>query len=620
MFSHVEQALGHLTSALDAVDAASSDQLRRTLALSKQLRSRVELLETKAAALVARREDHGDGGAGLLSEHSGLSRSDAARNVRTGAELASIPDADEGVAAGQISLANAARLARAARKTSPGAVQHDPGLIGLAKTLPADEFAHAARRWEAQHQDAADLAAQHRRNRRNRHVRFWNGEDGSVQMRGSFDSETGARIQQRLRRQAEQHRQADRRRAQHPNRAAGGDNHNNDNDNDNGNGNDSNGSGGGGATGPATEQRTTDQRMADALDTLLAAGTAAQSTGTTAQSTGTTAQSAGTTAQQGVRTPPAQTARLAAGQAPPPGTPQGVRTPPAQTGPADQRPDTNLPPQPDLLRPPDTDSPRPGRHGHAEGTDQSEPTLLAVPAPTVGRKAAAEIIVRADLAALADQPGGFAEICGVGPIPPGALARLACNSDVWVEIFGDTLTPLYETVARRAPTAAQRRALIARDGACIGCGALPLECEAHHVIPWKSGGKTHVDNLVLVCWSCHDRIHDHNWHVVLRDGRYRLMPPDPAQPPNLARSRKPKHRTPHQPAPADTSQLLPLSPAAPPAVTTATPHRPPVPTAATPHRPPVPTAATPHRPPVPTAATPHKSRTATTPHETQPAA
>ena len=57
---------------------------------------------------------------------------------------------------------------------------------------------------------ADDLAAQHRRNRRNRSVRFWNGEDGSVQMRGSFDAEMGARIQQRLRRQAEQIRQADR--------------------------------------------------------------------------------------------------------------------------------------------------------------------------------------------------------------------------------------------------------------------------------------------------------------------------------------------------------------------------------------------------------------------------
>ena len=573
MFSHVEQALVHLSAALDGIEAAPSDQLRRTLALSKQLRSRVELLETKAAAAVARREHHGDGGAGLLREHSGLSRSDAARNVRTGAELAAIPDADAAVAQGQISLANAATLARAARTTSPGAVQGDRELIGLAKALPADEFAHAARRWEAQHQDAADLAALHRGNRRNRHVRFWNGDDGSVQMRGSFDAETGARIQQRLRRQAERLRQADRRhQAQHPNRP---DPHNHSDS---------------GAAGPTTDQRTTDQRttdqrttdqrttdqrttdqrMADALDTLLAAA--------------------------------------------------------APTQPASQQPHTNHPPQPGPLTPPDThptapdcDEPasqqpqadplapagpettRPGRNGEADGTGRLGPVPPAAapppiaPPPTappstappsiappstappsiapplgappplapVGRKAAAEIIVRADLAALTDQPGGLAEICGIGPIPPSTLARLACNSDVWVEIFGDTLTPLFETVASRAPTAAQRRALIARDGACIGCGKPPGDCEAHHVIPCNCGGKTRVDNLVLVCWSCHDRIHDHNWHIVVRDSRYRLMPPDPAQPPNPAPSRKPKHPTPPPTPPAATPQLL-LPSAAPP--------------------------------------------------------
>ncbi|WP_420621168.1 DUF222 domain-containing protein [Candidatus Poriferisodalis sp.] len=456
MFSHVEQALEHLTAALDEVAAAPSDQLRRTLGLSKQLRSRVELLETTAAAVVARREDHGDGGAGLLREHSGLSRSDAARNARTGAELAAIPDADVGVAEGQISLANAARLAQAARNTSPDAVQDDGELIGLAKALPADEFAQAARRWEAQNRDAADLAAQHRRNRRNRHVRFWNGDDGSVQMRGSFDAETGARIQQRLRRQAEQLRQADRRRQAQPQAPAKPDAHNR---------NDGDGAGGAAAARTTdqrtTDQRTTDQRMADALDTLLAAGAA-------------------------------------------PAAPAAA------------------------------------------------PTAHIAP-----KAASAEIIVRADLAALAEESRGFAEICGTGPIPPSTLARLACNSDVWVEIFGDKLTPLYETVARRAPTAAQRRALVARDGACIGCGARPGDCEAHHVIPWKCGGKTRVDNLVLVCWSCHVRIHDHNWRVFVRDGRFRLIPPGPADPPNPAPSRKPGHRIPQSTPPAPTPQQPP---------------------------------------------------------------
>ncbi|MCY3894533.1 MAG: DUF222 domain-containing protein [Acidimicrobiaceae bacterium] len=440
MFSHVEQALVHLNTALDGVEAAPSQALRRALGLSKQLRSRVELLEAKAAAVVAQRENHGDGGAALVHQHSGLSRSDAARNVRIDAELTSMPDAHDAVVAGQISLANAARLAHAARKTSPDAVDGDLELIGLAKTLPVDEFAHAAQRWTARHQDAADLAAQQRRNRRNRHVRFWNGDDGSVQMRGSFDAEMGARIQDRLRRQAEELRQADRRRERH--REVG--DH------------------AGATPGSSTESaaRTRDQRMADALDTLLAA-----------------------------------------------------------------------------IRADDVSA------ADATASGQS------------GRKSvAAEIIVRADLEALLGEAGGVAEICGVGPIPPSTLARLACNSDVWIEFFGDEFTPLYETVASRAPTAAQRRALVARDGACIGCGAPPGECEAHHIIPVKCGGKTRVDNLVLVCWSCHDRIHDHNWQVVVRDGRFRLVPPNPAHPPNPAPSRKPRRSPPGRRPPTATSQ------------------------------------------------------------------
>ncbi|WP_419932035.1 HNH endonuclease [Candidatus Poriferisodalis sp.] len=434
MFSQVQQALDCLTAALGGVEAAATGDLRRALGLAKQLRARVELLETKAASVVAQRECHGDGGAGLLNQVGGRSRSEAVRNVRAEAELAELPEARSAVSEGEISLANAAKLAQAARKTSPDAVQGDPDLVHMAKTLPPDEFAQAAQRWTIRHQSAEDLAAQHRRNRRNRSVQFWNGEDGSVQMRGSFDAEMGARIQQRLRQQAEQLRQADRRRqaqSQSPDAATdAGEHHDGDNV---------------ASTKPGNAERTRDQRMADALDTLLATS-----------------------------------AEPASGPRP---------TPPAVTK-------------------------------------------------------AGEIIVRADLAAVVGAPGGIAEICGVGPIPPSTLQRLACNSDVSVEIFGDNLTPLYETVASRAPTAAQRRALIARDGACIGCGEPPGECEAHHITPCQRGGKTRLDNLVLVCWRCHDLIHDHNWQVTIRDGRYRLAPPDPAHPAEPAPQRKPNRQTP----------------------------------------------------------------------------
>ena len=464
MFSQVEQALEHLESALSGVEAASSEELRRALGLSKQLRSRLELLEAKAAAAVSQRERHGDGGAGLLRQHSGLTRSEAARNVRTETELASMPNAQAAVAEGHLSLANAAKLAQTARKTSPDAVQDDPELIRLAKALPSDEFAQAAQRWTIRHQSNADLEAQHRRNRRNRYVRFWNGEDGSVQMRGSFDAEMGARIQGRLRRQAEQFCQADRRREA---RLRSGESFDP-------SGAESARSG----HSPSVvdpDVRTRDQRMADALGSLVGAATSTAS------------------------------------------------MPMAHN---------------DCCR------------GESDRTQDDSATSA-----NTGRKPPAEIIVRVDLATLLGESGGIAEICGAGPIAPSAVERIACNSDLSMVILGDQLTPLYEAVPQRAPTAAQRRALIARHGACIGCGAAPDECEAHHIIPWAKQGKTRIDNLVLVCWHCHDLIHDHNWKVVKRDGRYRLIPPDPANGPNPAPSRKPRRdRVPQQRSPAATMQ------------------------------------------------------------------
>ncbi|WP_428118314.1 DUF222 domain-containing protein [Candidatus Poriferisodalis sp.] len=461
MFSQVRQALDSLAAALDGVDAASTGELRDALGLAKPLRAKLETLETAMASQIARRERHGDGGAGVLHQIAAVPRSDAARNVRTAAELEQLPAAQSALTQGEMSMANAARLARAARDTSPEAVQGDADLVNLAKTLPPDEFAHASKRWTAQHQSAADLAERHRRNRRNRNVRFWNGEDGTVQMRGAFDAEMGARIQARIRDEAERLRQADRRLMRTRPAANTDDSALCD-----------------AARSSSTGHRavrTRDQRMADALDRIL---THAAPTPATARDT-----ASGDTA---------------AGDTMPGSTESGA--------------------------------------GHAA----SNGTAVSGGAGSVGHRGpSTEIIVRADLGDLLDECGGMGEIAGAGPVPASVIDRLSCNADISVVLFGKQLTPLYEAVAGRAPTAAQRRALIARDGACIGCGAVPGECEAHHIVPWKRGGPTQVDNLVLVCWSCHDRIHDHNWQVVVRDGRYQLVPPDASSPPNPAPSRKP---------------------------------------------------------------------------------
>ncbi len=521
MFSQVRQALDSLSAALDGVDGAPTAELRETLGLAKPLRAKLETLETAVASQIALRERHGDGGAGVLHQIAAVPRSEAARNVRTVAELERVPDARSALAEGEMCMANAARLARAARDTSPNAVQDDTEFVNLARTLPPDEFAQASQRWTAQHQNAADLAERHRRNRRNRSVRFWNGDDGTVQMRGAFDAEMGARIQARIRDEAERLRQADRRLlrngpAANPVDAALQEAARNSTPGDGAarhgavtegaarNGSPTDGTVPHGSSGDGAV-RTRDQRMADALDRVLShAGPAP----TTAHDPARGDTSAGDNTD---------------GCAPPNST--SLNGTPTDKIAAGNETDS------------DEATPSASCHdGAAAGC--GHPTCDRT-GPEGHKAHSTQIIVRADLADLLDECSGIGDIAGAGLLPAGVVDRLACNADVSVVLFGDQLTPLYEAVASRAPTAAQRRALIARDGACIGCGAPPGDCEAHHIIPWKRGGPTKIDNLVLVCWSCHDRIHDHNWQVVVRGSRYRLIPPDTDSPPNPAPSRKP---------------------------------------------------------------------------------
>ena len=499
MFSQVRQALDSLAAALDGVGGAPTAELREALGLTKPLRAKLETLETAVASQIAQRERHGDGGAGVLHQIAAVPRSEAARNVRTAAELEQLPDAQSALAQGEMCMANAARLARAARDTSPDAVQDDAELVNMAKTLPPDEFAQASQRWTAQHQNAADLVERHRRNRRNRNVRFWNGDDGTVQMRGAFDAEMGARIQARIRDEAERLRQADRRLLHSPNpedKALQDTARNS--------------SSGDGAV------RTRDQRMADALDRIL---THAGPAPTTTHEPGSSDAAVGDNTNRCSPSDSTSSGGLPTDEtAADDGTNTDVVTASASCC---------------------YDDAAAGR-GHAS-CDRTG---------AEGHKAhSTQIIVRADLANLLGEYGGIGEIAGAGLLPAGVVDRLSCNADVSVVLFGDQLTPLYEAVASRAPTAAQRRALIARDGTCIGCGAPPGDCEAHHIIPWKRGGPTRIDNLVLVCWSCHDRIHDHNWQVVAGNGCYRLVPPDAESAPNPALSKKPTLCP--NPAPAD---------------------------------------------------------------------
>jgi len=78
-----------------------------------------------------------------------------------------------------------------------------------------------------------------------------------------------------------------------------------------------------------------------------------------------------------------------------------------------------------------------------------------------------------------------------------------------------------ERIANRA----MRRALVARDGNCCavpGCDRRVGWCDAHHIIWWRDGGLTKVENLVFLCRWHHSRIHAQDLSVEMVDGRPRF--------------------------------------------------------------------------------------------------
>ena len=112
------------------------------------------------------------------------------------------------------------------------------------------------------------------------------------------------------------------------------------------------------------------------------------------------------------------------------------------------------------------------------------------------------------------------------PIPVDKIRDLACQSDILPAIFKGISQPLDLGRSRRAASPAQRIALVARDKACVGCGATANWTQAHHVIPWAIQGNTDLDDMCLLCSRCHHKVHDDHWVVHRKpSGKYYLKPP-----------------------------------------------------------------------------------------------
>ncbi len=154
----------------------------------------------------------------------------------------------------------------------------------------------------------------------------------------------------------------------------------------------------------------------------------------------------------------------------------------------------------------------------AAGDDDSE---MAAQATT--------LLVKVDYDALTGQLEN-ASLIDDTPIDLDELRQIACDAGVIPAIFNAEGMPLYLGRRQRAATQTQRLALRARDKHCVGCGIRATACESHHILWWENGGTTDIGNLVLLCRSCHSKIHK-RWYTLTTDpqGRYQLKPPTQLQ-------------------------------------------------------------------------------------------
>jgi hypothetical protein len=128
------------------------------------------------------------------------------------------------------------------------------------------------------------------------------------------------------------------------------------------------------------------------------------------------------------------------------------------------------------------------------------------------------VVVHVPLDALVDGSGDGTELAAElehdGLIDTATVQKIACDAIVAVAVDDDVGHTMFEGRARRNPTGAQRREVWRRDRNCRfpGCSHVTFT-DVHHVVPWKPGGPTDLENLALLCRYHHGRVHAVGWSM-----------------------------------------------------------------------------------------------------------
>jgi hypothetical protein len=113
------------------------------------------------------------------------------------------------------------------------------------------------------------------------------------------------------------------------------------------------------------------------------------------------------------------------------------------------------------------------------------------------------------------------------PVSPLTAQTMACSADLVPILVDDDHQPLDVGDTQYAFPPKIRTAIIARDKGCTypGCGAPAPWCDVHHLVRFRDGGSTSVDNGALLCGRHHRYVHalDLSGYVTTRDGTSRVV-------------------------------------------------------------------------------------------------
>jgi Domain of unknown function (DUF222)/HNH endonuclease len=151
-----------------------------------------------------------------------------------------------------------------------------------------------------------------------------------------------------------------------------------------------------------------------------------------------------------------------------------------------------------------------GERGGDRASDDDRDTKPA-PSPYV-------VVVHVPLASVLEDQGEPSALGGelerAGLISTQAVRQVACDATVVLALDDDVGHTMYEGRARRVPSETQRREVARRDRHCRFPGCVNATfTNVHHIVAWKPGGRTDLDNLALLCVHHHHLVHSRGWEM-----------------------------------------------------------------------------------------------------------